>query len=70
MMVENKKLIGVVSPPYGLGEGIGHSGKSQLAEDLKINERYGNIEGNIGNILNTEINEMDKRLNSYKKTYN
>ena len=43
--------VGVVSPTYGLGEGIGHSGQlGQLHQDKGLHTRYGSSEGNIGNL--------------------
>ena len=47
----NKSDVAILSPPYGLGEGIGHSGQStQVVKDLNLQTRYGSSEGNIGNL--------------------
>ena len=52
----NKESVGIISPPYGLGEGIGHSGQpTQVVKDLNLEVRYGSSDGNIGNLPYKEI---------------
>lgn len=52
----NKGDVGILSPPYGLGEGIGHSGQpTQVVKDLNLQTRYGSSEGNIGNLPYKEM---------------
>ncbi len=48
--IGNLKDIGIISPPYGLGEGTGHAGVSTaLMDEKRIFNRYGTREGQIGN---------------------
>ncbi len=50
------KDIGIVSPPYGMGEGIGHSGKPQnIMHEKNLHVRYGNSEGQVGNFKDIGI---------------
>ena len=52
----NKRYVGVVSPSYGLGEGLGHSGQpTQVVKDLNLQTRYGSSEGNIGNLQYKDV---------------
>jgi len=63
--------IGVISHPYGLGEGIGHSGQpTQVVKDLKLQTRYGSSEGNIGNlpyvaVVSPPFEQSDNRGDSF-----
>lgn len=47
----DKALVGVTSPPYGLGEGLGHSEKTPLKiiAEKHLYRRYGNNDNQIGN---------------------
>lgn len=60
--LSDNKIVGITSPPYGLGEGIGHSGQpTQVMKDLKLEDvRYGQTEGNIGNFENKETSDKEE----------
>jgi len=51
--IGNLRDAGIVSPPYGLGEGIGHTGKTdkKIYKEKHLHVRYGNNEKQIGNSL-------------------
>ena len=51
--IGNLKDVGIVSPPYGLGEGLGHSDTpGKIIDEKSLHRRYGNSEQQIGNQTN------------------
>jgi hypothetical protein len=54
--IGNLKDVGIVSPPYGLGEGLGHSDTpGKIIDEKSLHRRYGNSNGQIGNLKDVGI---------------
>jgi hypothetical protein len=67
--IGNLKDVGIVSPPYGLGEGLGHSDTpGKIIDEKSLHRRYGNSEQQIGNQTNeTYLMAMERVYSeSYK----
>jgi len=65
----------ITSPPYGLGEGLGHSEATQgrIRKDKYASCLYGQCEGQIGNLKGGDIDAIiakDKFTNIANKCYN
>ncbi|MHB8552807.1 MAG: DNA methyltransferase [Thermoplasmataceae archaeon] len=52
-----KDITGIVSPPYGLGEGIGHSDNNpgKIMDEKRLYTRYGKHEDQIGNLKDSTV---------------
>ena len=67
--IGNLKDVGIVSPPYGLGEGLGHADTpGKIIDEKSLHRRYGNSEQQIGNQTNeTYLMAMERVYSeSYK----
>jgi len=66
--LKDSTVAGITSPPYGLGEGIGHSGNpGKIMDEKRLFTRYGKQENQIGNDQSESY--LSAMLKVYQEAY-